>query len=182
MHDVNWVDKKFEFGLSLEELSPLLERLRAVPSIIERLIAEASAEQLNQRVEGAWSIQEHVGHLADLEELHEGRLDDFEAGLEVLRAADMTNRKTEEAHHNDADLSDLLEAFRAVRTHFLEHLESMGEAAMTRSAMHPRLQKTMRPVDLAYFVAEHDDHHVAAIARLCGSGLFHVKQMLLLCQ
>ncbi|HKP52530.1 MAG TPA: DinB family protein [Chloroflexia bacterium] len=169
MHDVNWVDKTFEFGLSLEELSPLLERLRAVPSVIERLVAGAPAEHLAQRVDGAWSIQEHVGHLTDLEELHEGRLVDFEGGLEVLRAADMTNRKTEEAHHNDANLDDLLASFRAVRTQFLSHLESMGEAAMTRSALHPRLQKQMRPVDLAYFVAEHDDHHVAAIARLCSS-------------
>lgn len=167
MHDINWVDKQFEFGLSMEELAPLLERLRAVPSVIESLVAGLPADSLNKRVEGAWSVQEHVGHLADLEELHEGRLDDFEAGLEVLRPADMTNRKTEEAHHNDAKMSDLLASLRTVRTQFVRHLESMGEDVLTRSAMHPRLQKEMRPVDLAYFVAEHDGHHVAAIAQLC---------------
>ena len=170
MHEVNWVDKTFEFGLSREELSPLLERLRAAPRVIEKLVAEAPSERLAQRIDGEWSIQEHVGHLADLEELHDGRLDDFDAGLEVLRAADMTNSKTEGARHNDAQLNDLLAAFRAVREQFLQRLEGMSEAVLSRSAMHPRLQKPMRPVDLAYFVAEHDDHHVAALARLCQPG------------
>jgi uncharacterized damage-inducible protein DinB len=172
MHDINWVDKQFEFGLSREELSPLLERLREVPSIIEGLVAGIAPELLARRVDGAWSVQEHIGHLADLEDLHDGRLDDFEARLDTLRAADMTNRKTEQANHNDAQLGDLLASLRKVRAEFVGRLESMAEDVLAHSAMHPRLQKEMRPVDLAYFVVEHDSHHVAAIAHLC-DGLAH---------
>ncbi|MFT4669296.1 MAG: hypothetical protein ACI9M9_001964 [Flavobacteriaceae bacterium] len=32
--------------------------------------------------------------------------------------------------------------------------------------MHPRLKVLMRPVDLLFFVAEHDDHHLATIVKL----------------
>jgi len=165
----DWFMKSFTFDHPVGAFPALIERLRGTPARLEELTRALPADILTTRIGESWSIQEHVGHLYDLEELHEGRLDDFEAGLEVLRAADMTNRKTEEARHNDANLSDLLASFRAVRTKFLSHLESMGEAATTRSALHPRLQKQMKPVDLVFFVAEHDDHHVAALARLSNS-------------
>jgi hypothetical protein len=34
---------------------------------------------------------------------------------------------------------------------------------LLNTALHPRLKIPMRIVDLAYFVAEHDDHHLATI-------------------
>jgi len=33
-------------------------------------------------------------------------------------------------------------------------------------SVHPRLQQPMRLVDSLYFVAEHDDHHIAKISGL----------------
>lgn len=167
MHEENWVDKEFELGLPLEELPALFLRLAAVPSHIEAIVSEVPTHALQEQIGGAWSVNQHIGHLADLEELHERRLDDFEAGLTTLRPADMTNRKTEDADHNNAELGDLLSALKAVRAHFVQRLEGLGEVTLAHYAMHPRLQKPMRPVDLAYFVAEHDAHHLVAIARLC---------------
>jgi hypothetical protein len=35
-----------------------------------------------------------------------------------------------------------------------------------RTALHPRLKRPMRLVDLCFFVAEHDDHHLATVTRL----------------
>jgi hypothetical protein len=72
----------------------------------------------------AWSIQEHAGHLVDLDGLHDGRLDDYLAGAAALRAADLKNRKTHEAGHNDRPLAELLEAFRGVRGRFVARLEA----------------------------------------------------------
>jgi len=39
---------------------------------------------------------------------------------------------------------------------------------LTRSneSTHPRLRTSMNAVDLAYFVAEHDDYHLARIGEL----------------
>jgi hypothetical protein len=98
--------------------------------------------------------------------LHEGRLEDYERGLEVLRAADMSNRKTEEANHNFARLEDLLARFRSARESFVRRLEALTEEQVAASAIHPRLGKQMRVIDMALFVAEHDDHHLASIREL----------------
>jgi hypothetical protein len=41
-------------------------------------------------------------------------------------------------------------------------------ATSTRELLHPRLKMPMRAIDHLYFVAEHDDHHLAHIERLVG--------------
>jgi hypothetical protein len=98
-----------------------------------------------------------------LEELHEGRIDDFIAGKEVLRAADMSNKKTMEADHNSRSLTDLLHEFRDKRTDFIEKLDQADEDLINRVSIHPRLRIPMRLVDMVYFTCEHDDHHLAKI-------------------
>jgi predicted short-subunit dehydrogenase-like oxidoreductase (DUF2520 family) len=35
-----------------------------------------------------------------------------------------------------------------------------------RTSLHPRLKRPMRLIDLCFFVAEHDDHHLAIATRL----------------
>ena len=45
-------------------------------------------------------------------------------------------------------------------------LEKYDEAFITRTALHPRLLTPMRVIDLCFFVAEHDDHHLARIWEL----------------
>jgi uncharacterized damage-inducible protein DinB len=145
----------------------VVERLRGTPARLEELTRGLAREALTAKgLAGSWSIQEQVGHLIDLDELHEGRLEDYARHHSTLRAADMTNRKTEEAGHNDARLEDLLAAFRAARLGFVRRLEAMTEAEVAASALHPRLRKQMRVIDLAYFVAEHDDHHLASISEI----------------
>jgi len=83
----------------------------------------------------------------------------------VLRAADMTNSKTYKAEHNKSSIQALLTQFREGRMRLVEQLERMSEEEVSRSALHPRLQKQMRVIDLAVFMAEHDDHHLASIRR-----------------
>lgn len=158
-----WFEKRFEFTLPVGSFLSVLERVRGTPARLEELIHSLPADILTIRVGDAWSIQEHVGHLFDLDELHEGRLEDFREGKEVLRAADVNNRKTYEADHNSSRIEELLERFRSVRARFVEELEPMSAEEVARSALHPRLQKQMRVIDLAQFVAEHDDHHLASI-------------------
>src|SRR5688500_8610704 len=98
-----WVEREFDFNLPVGGVPCVVERLRGTPARLEELTRGLSRELLTARnVAGAWSIQEQLGHLLDLDELHEGRLEDYAQRLPVLRPADMTNRKTEEAGHNDA--------------------------------------------------------------------------------
>jgi uncharacterized damage-inducible protein DinB len=166
MKRTKWVERKFEFNLPVGVFPSVLERLRGTPARLEELTRGLAPELLTERRGGKWSAQEHVGHLYDLDELHEGRLEDYARGLEALRAADMSNRKTEEADHNSARLEDLLARFRSARESFVRRLESLTEEEVAASALHPRLGKQMRVIDMALFVAEHDDHHLASIREL----------------
>lgn len=166
MKELHWFDRTFEFNFPVEAFPNIVERVRGTPARLEEMVRALPPGILTMQQGDAWSVQEHVGHLHDLDELHEGRLADYNANLDTLRPADLTNRKTHEADHNAASIEDLLDAFRAARMSFVAQLDAMDLDMAGRTALHPRLQKQMRVVDLAYFVAEHDDHHLAEITRL----------------
>ena len=163
---MRWFDRKFELGLPASAFPPILERLRATPGLLEDGVAGLARGVLTRRNGDAWSIQENVGHLLDLESLWEQRLEDYAAGATMLHPADLENRKTHEANHNARDIQDLLRDFRTARMRIVRRLEGMSDADLGRVALHPRLQQPMSVVDLAFFVAEHDDHHLATIAAL----------------
>ncbi len=163
MKEPNWFERVFDFSFPAEYFPYVIERVRGTPARLEELVASFDPSILTTRLGEEWSIQEHAGHLLDLDELHVGRLDDFDAGNSVLRAADVTNRKTYEADHNTRPIADLLKDFRAARHEFVARIEDADEATVAKTAYHPRLKVDMRLVDLAYFVAEHDDHHLASM-------------------
>lgn len=121
---------------------------------------------LTRRHADSWSIQENVGHLLDVEPLWSGRVDDLLTLKDTLRPADLSNQKTDKAGHNASPLRDLLASFRGTRLKLVERLDGLDHASVTLSAVHPRLNKPMRMLDLAFFVAEHDDHHLGRITEL----------------
>jgi uncharacterized damage-inducible protein DinB len=166
MKRTKWFERRFDFNLPVGVFPSVVERLRGTPARLEEMVRSLPSEALTARRGEAWTIQEHVGHLADLDELHEGRLEDYARGLDTLRPADLANRKTYEANHNGARIEDLLAQFRAARLRFVRRLESLGEDEVAASALHPRLNQQMRVIDMALFVAEHDDHHLATITEL----------------
>lgn len=161
-----WFEREFSFELPVWMYPNILERLRGTPARLEERLLSLPREILARRDGERWSIQEHAGHLLDLSALDIARLDDFEAGLETLRPADLKNRKTFEANHNANSIENILKEFRTERAEFVHRLESYDEAFVQKTSLHPRLQKPMRVLDLAFFMAEHDDHHLAAITEL----------------
>ncbi len=166
MQRTDWTDRKFNFDFPVGVLPYIIERLRGTPARLEDRLRAYSSDVLTRRLGGEWSMQEHVGHLLDLDELHEGRLDDYDAKVATLRPADMENKKTNAADHNAQPIAKLFADFRAARQHFVARLQAMDETHAARTAFHPRLKQPMRVVDLAYFVAEHDDLHLALITEL----------------
>jgi uncharacterized damage-inducible protein DinB len=166
MNRTRWFERVFEFAQPLELFPCTLERLRGTPARLEELVRGLGTERLTARVSGGWSIQEQIGHLYDLDELHTGRIEDYRRRLELLRPADLTNRRTHEAEHNSADINRLLALFREGRLEFVRQLEELDDDVLARTALHPRLRQPMRVVDMALFTAEHDDHHLASITTL----------------
>jgi uncharacterized damage-inducible protein DinB len=161
-----WFDRHFELGLPVEAFPDIVERVRGTPARLEDRVESLSANDLTHRVGGQWSIQENVGHLLDLEPLWSGRLEDLLAKAPRLRPADLQNRRTHEARHNDSQLGGLLQAFRSARLQTVHRLESLSSIELSRTAFHPRLEQPMSVVDLFFFVAEHDDHHLARITEI----------------
>lgn len=160
------MDLSFNNNIPVGKFPALIERLAGTPSRLEEKLHHAPFLMLTQQFNEGWSIQEHAGHLLDLEELITKRLEDFDAGKELLSAADMRNKKTYTANHNNHEKSAILKNFRAARTETVKRLLAYDESMTKRTAMHPRLQIPMSVIDLVHFFAEHDDHHLAIISRI----------------
>src|SRR5437763_7674489 len=131
-----WTDRHFTFNLPEELFPVVIERLRGTPARIEDKVRNAPAAILTRRKGEAWSIQEHAGHLLDLDALHAGRLDDFLAGAAVLRPADVTNRQTWEAGYNERPVAGILAAFRAGRQGFVDRLDAWDPDLLGITARH----------------------------------------------
>ena len=161
-----WFERKFEFHFPPEQFPNVCVRLRGTPARLEEMLRGVAHDVLVRKADGKWSAQEHAGHLLDLEPLWFARVNDFVAGGNELTAADLNNRKTHEANHNAHPLAHILVQFRTARLSLAGHVEELRPELFARTMLHPRLRQPMRLVDHLYFVAEHDDHHLARIWEL----------------
>jgi uncharacterized damage-inducible protein DinB len=130
---MNWLDRRFAYEPPVGEFPAIVERLRGTPARVEEKAARIRESVRLFKPGEEWSIQEHLGHLVDLE------------GLWA--------RRTEEL-------------LRVARGRWVDRLDACSDADVARSSLHPRLKRPMRLVDLCFFVAEHDDHHLAVVTRL----------------
>ena len=113
-----WFERKFEFTFPVEQYPNLCVRLRGTPARIEEMLRDVAHDVLVHKPDNKWSAQEHAGHLLDLESLWMARLDDFLTSGDTLTVADLRNRKTDEANHNNRPLHEILAGFRAARTRY----------------------------------------------------------------
>jgi uncharacterized damage-inducible protein DinB len=165
-----WFDRKFEFTFPVEQFPNLCVRLRGTPPRLEETLRGQGRDVLVRKVEGKWSAQEHAGHLLDLESLWAQRVEDFISGKSELTAADLSNRKTDEANHNARSIEDIVSAFRKERLRLVDRVAGIDLQSVNKTILHPRLKEPMRLVDHLYFAAEHDDHHLARIWELLHRG------------
>ena len=166
MNRIKWTDRRFDFNFPTGIYPEMIERVRGTPARLEELLAGLAPKTLTNQVDGRWSIQENAGHLIDLEAIVSLRIDEYLAGKETLHAADMSNRKTYDASHNNVPIDSILKAFRATRHDIVQRLGSFDAEIFARTALHPRLNVQMRLVDMLFFQAEHDDFHLARISEL----------------
>jgi uncharacterized damage-inducible protein DinB len=165
MKRTKWFDRVF----------PPQQDVGIFPCLMERL--EGTAARLTNKIEpikyntlvltdGKWSIKKEIGHLIDLEPLWLARILQIIDNQKDLKTTDLANTKTHETNHNARDFADLIQEFRQHRDELMLVLRDVTEADLEKAAVHPRLGTPMRIIDLAYFVAEHDDHHLAQITSL----------------
>lgn len=169
VEQIKWMKRSFDFSQVPGVYPNLIERMLGTPVRLEEITRGVSDEVLSYKPDGKWSIKENIGHLADIESLHEKRLDEILEGKENLTAADMTNKATIDANHNQKSIEEILKRFRTAREELVKRMADLDEETIQRAGHHPRLNKPMRIIDIVFFTAEHDDQHMATIRSIIKS-------------
>jgi len=163
---IAWFERSFSFNHPVGYFPVIIERLRGTTPHLQSLVEGQPEHRLVYKRQGSWSVKEQIGHLFDLEELWYGRIEDYLSGKTILRAADLRNTKTHQANHNTYPADHLLQQFFTARSRLIAKVEGIDEITALLTASHPRLQLPMRMIDSLFFVAEHDDHHLAKIREM----------------
>ena len=163
---VIWFDRKFDFIQPPEMFPIVIERLRGTPARLEEKVANVPKEALTKSEANKWSILQNIGHLLITMELWERRIIDFKNRETELHPADLNNTKTKQTDFNKRPLEEMVKEFRSRQENLVRAFENFAPEDASLTAHHPRLNKPMRLIDLAYFIAEHDDHHLSIITDL----------------
>lgn len=166
MRRTNWFERVFPAITDNGLLPGIVERLEGTPA---RLVEKTKflPEDFNPAsADGKWSFKKEIGHLADIESLWFERLQQIIADDPDMKVADLTNRKTHEATHDSSSFEELIAEFKPQREKFVAALRSLKDEDLEKTSLHPRLKTPMKVIDLAFFVAEHDDHHLAQVTSL----------------
>src|SRR5687767_6038325 len=161
-----WAQRTFSFVHPQWMLADFVERLRGTLPRLDALIAGLDDSRALLQLEGKWSIEQNIGHLSDVEELWQERLEDLRKGRKTYTPAVSSRFQELAKRHQERSVAETLGELKARRTRLVDALEQASPELQASSAFHERLQVPMRLVDCAQFYAEHDDHHLIRIRRL----------------
>jgi uncharacterized damage-inducible protein DinB len=147
-------------------LVDFVERLRGVLPRLDGLLVGVDDSRAQLQLEGKWSIAQNIGHLSDVEELWQERLEDLKRGRKTYTPAVGSRFQELAKRHQVRSVAETLGELKARRSRLVEALAQASPELQESSAFHERLQVPMRLVDCAQFYAEHDDHHLIRIRRL----------------
>jgi uncharacterized damage-inducible protein DinB len=166
MERTKWFERRFALIEDNGLFPGLLERLEGTPARLYYKLKKIQDSNHQLTTNTPWSIKKEIGHLTDLEPLWLNRVEQLVASQPELSAADLTNQKTNEAAHDEKTFPELLDEFYQARMKLVTRLRTVTDGDLGKRSLHPRLQIQMRLIDLAYFIAEHDDHHLAQVTSL----------------
>jgi len=161
-----WAQRKFAFVHPPWMLADFVERLRGLVPRLTPLLNGVDPATAYRQLDGSWSIAQNVGHLADVEDLWQERLEDLRQGHPVYRPADHARFRAAAERHQGRPMNEIVAELAERRGRLVAALASAPPALQAASAFHERLQTPMRLVDCAQFYAEHDDNHLLRIRTL----------------
>ena len=166
MHTPNWFDRRFDLGFGMDRWAAIYEQLKGAPQRLQLAVDALPEELLEKKPGGKWSIKEHAGHLSVMEPLWRIRFEDICAGRPEMTVADLNNAATTGGGFNAVGMEELIRRFSREREASLQLLDGIDAPDGEKTSLHPRLKQPMRVIDLAYFVAEHDDHHILKMTEM----------------
>jgi hypothetical protein len=159
MKRMDWFERSFTFGLPQAMLPFYLERLEGAIYRIEAKVKGLNDRVLSEKYNGKWSIKQNIGHLAEVDLVSNKRIDEMRSGAEVLSPAVF-----EPQDYNPWPIEKVVKFFREARQSNLDKYRNISQTDLLKGSIHPRLKVKMTPIDLAFFDAEHDDHHILKIS------------------
>lgn len=156
MKKLEWFEREFKFGLPAGMLPFYIERLKGTIARIESKIIGIPEEILSHQLDGKWSVKQNIGHLAEVDEIAKKRIDEMTAGFPTMSPAVFEPRQD----YNKQSVYEVVAYFHQIRTKNIDRYHTLTPEDIAKSSLHPRLKVIMTPVDLAWFDAEHDDHHL----------------------
>ena len=162
----SWAERKFSFVHPAWMLADFIERLRGTAPRLKALVLDLNDDDAHRQVEGKWSIAQNIGHLSDVEELWQERLDDLKKGNKTYSPAVGARFQELAKRHQASPVNAIIRELKDRRSRLVDALASASPELQQASAFHERLQVSMRLVDCAQFYAEHDDHHLLRIRTL----------------
>jgi uncharacterized damage-inducible protein DinB len=161
-----WAQRQFSFVHPQWMLADFLERLRGLLPRLDALLAGVDDSRARLQLEGKWSIAQNIGHLSDVEELWQERLEDLKNRRKTYTPAVASRFQELAKRHQERSVTETMRELKARRFCLVDALAQASPELQDASAFHERLQVPMRLVDCAQFYAEHDDHHLIRIRRL----------------
>lgn len=162
MKKLQWFERQFTFGLPPGMLPFYVDRLEGTMVRMEAKVKNVSDELLSVKVDGKWSAKQNIGHLAEVDEISLKRIDEMIDGISPLSSAVFETKQD----YNAQSINDVLNYFRENRVKTLNRYWDVKSDQLLTSSLHPRLKVLLTPVDLVWFDAEHDDHHLVRISEI----------------
>ena len=164
MNNLPWFERNLKFGYQKELLPYFLERLEGSIVRIEAKVKGVDDKILSSKPNDKWSIKQHIGHLAEVDGIAGKRMDEMVQGVSPMSPAVF-----EPQDYNPWPIEKVIALFKTNRLKNLKKYQSLSETDLLKSSLHPRLKVQMTPVDLAWFDAEHDDHHLVKVNEIIKS-------------
>jgi hypothetical protein len=161
MEKLQWFQRAFTFGLPIGMLPFYIERLEGTIARIEAKVKYVGEEILSNRLDNKWSVKENIGHLAEVDEVANKRIDQMIGGVSPLSPAVF-----EPKPYHELSVQEVITFFRDARSKNIKRYKELSPSDLRKTSLHPRLKLMMSPVDLAWFDAEHDDHHLVRISEI----------------
>jgi uncharacterized damage-inducible protein DinB len=168
-----WAQRKFAFVHPPWMLADFVERLRGAVPRLGALLEGLGEDAAHNQVEGKWSVAQNIGHLSDVEELWQERLEDLRQGRTTYTPAVGARFQELAKRHQERSVEVIVAELESRRSRLVDALSRATPELQEATAFHERLQVPMRLVDCAQFYAEHDDHHllrIRTIRSLLGGG------------
>lgn len=142
-----------------------LDQLARTPDWLDDTLADLSAEQLKQKIDGAegeWSLLEAAGHLLDSQELLAGRVTLF-----MQQTAPNLSGKApaEMIDQSGLSASQIARTFRTARATMIDQLKSAPSSYWSRLGQHSEFGPVTLQQQVGYF-AKHEHWHMAQMTRI----------------